>query len=81
MQKSSEMMVVGVALAASMGADVKQFVSNYQWAEPAVAKWNADASLRAEFGNDFGRFLAYDKAESQGRARIYSNGSTAEPGE
>lgn len=38
----------------------------------AKAKWDKDGALRAEFGGDFGAFLAFEKAEESGRARIRS---------
>ncbi|OAO02707.1 hypothetical protein A8B76_05030 [Roseovarius indicus] len=36
----------------------------------AKAQWNKDASLRAEFADDFDSFLAFAKADEAGRARI-----------
>lgn len=36
----------------------------------AKAKWDADANLRNEFGGDFSGYLAYSKAEEQGRVKI-----------
>lgn len=41
--------------------------------EQADAKWNKDASLRAEFGNDKDSFLAWTKADAAGRARVRSS--------
>lgn len=38
--------------------------------EQAKADWDKDAKLRAEFGNSFDRYLAWAKAEKEGRARI-----------
>ena len=44
-----------------------------------AAQWE-DPRLRAEFGNDFKRFVAFKKAEAGGRAKIYgrSEGKKAE---
>ena len=36
----------------------------------ATRAWDKDASLRAEFGNSFERYLAFARAEDSGRARI-----------
>jgi capsid assembly protease len=36
----------------------------------AKAQWDKDAELRAEFGDDFATFLAFEKANASGSARI-----------
>lgn len=36
------------------------------------AQWDGDADLRAEFGDDFGAYAAFRKAEAAGKARILS---------
>ncbi len=36
----------------------------------ARATWQRDANLRAEFGDDFDRYLAYEKATAKGHVRI-----------
>ena len=33
-------------------------------------KWEADADLRAEFGNDKGAYMAFEKANAEGRVKI-----------
>lgn len=38
--------------------------------ERAKAKWDADAKLRGEFGDDYAAYLAYEKASAAGRVRI-----------
>ena len=38
--------------------------------ERAKAAWDKDADLRAEFGNKFDAYLAFAKAEEDGRAKI-----------
>lgn len=38
--------------------------------ERAKKKWDADAELRKEFLNDFKTYLAYSKAEDEGRVRV-----------
>lgn len=37
--------------------------------EQAKAEWDRSPDLRAEFGNSYGAFVAYRKAESEGRVR------------
>lgn len=38
--------------------------------EKAKSKWTADATLRAEFGNNLDTYLAFEKANASGQARI-----------
>jgi len=40
--------------------------------EKAKAEWAANATVRAEFGNDEGAFLAFRRAEAAGKVRILS---------
>jgi len=37
--------------------------------QTAEQAWNADAALRAEFGDDFASYLAYAKADARGGIR------------
>lgn len=38
--------------------------------QAAKAKWAGDAELRAEFGNDFSRWQAFENARASGRVKI-----------
>ena len=44
--------------------------TNAEIRDDAKQKWNADAVLRAEFDNEFDRFLAYLTAEAAGLVRV-----------
>jgi capsid assembly protease len=39
--------------------------------ERAKAAWDKDPKIRAEFGSQYGAYLAYRKAEESGRVKIY----------
>ena len=45
--------------------------------ERLKAKWDKDAKLRADFGDDFKAFAAFDKAHASGKVRILGNRSAA----
>lgn len=42
-------------------------------------KWDADSNLRAEFGNSFDRYLAFERAHASGAVRIYSGRTASQP--
>jgi hypothetical protein len=39
--------------------------------ERCKAQWDGDAGLRAEYGNNFDRFVAYTKAQERGLVKVY----------
>lgn len=45
--------------------------------EQCKEKWDSDPQLRSEFGDSFDRFLAYSKANADGRVRVFRPGAAA----
>ncbi len=58
---------VAVAPAKPQGTAVDE---NAPLDQRAKAKWDSDPALRAEFGDSFDAYLAFEKANTQGAARI-----------
>lgn len=44
--------------------------------DKAKAKWDGDADLRAEFGDNFDRFMAYEKAVDSGTVKVLKDRKT-----
>lgn len=65
-------LTLGIALSQALGADPATFSKHFDAASTAVGEWQADEKLRAEFGYDFSKFLAFKKADQRGAAKIYS---------
>lgn len=63
---------VDVPAAPSASGDPKPVAedANRPLEERAKAKWDSDATIRAEFGEDYASYLAWRKADERGDARI-----------
>lgn len=57
---------------AAAPAGEPQFDASAPIEERAKAAWDADASLRSEFGGNFASYLAYARADDAGRVRVLS---------
>ena len=63
---------VAIAPAATIPAPATAEDPNASLEDRAKAKWDANATLRAEFGDSFATYLAHEKAAASGRVKVLS---------